>query len=350
MGLVAVAASSALILGACGGGNGTAGQQSQQSQQSQQGGAAPGGGNSNAVASSCAAANQILDNTQSYTGKQVTFTGTVAQVVGPHAFTVAATGNNNGGILGGGNNNGNGNGNNANNGNNSGNNAQGNGTQTLLAVDKDAMSLTPGSPVQVTGTLQPTFDTNQAQSFTGGNLDQATFTAYNGKPYVQAVSAGPVSANLTNSNQGSGILGGGNNGSCAAADQVLNNTQSYIGQQVTITGTVAQVVGPHAFTIAANGNNNNGGIVGGNNNGNNAQGSGTQTLLAVDKETTSLTPGSSVQVTGTLQPTFDTNQAQTFTGGNLDQAAFTAYNGKPYVQAVYAGPASANLSGSQNGR
>ncbi|HXT46979.1 MAG TPA: hypothetical protein VN748_23165, partial [Pseudonocardiaceae bacterium] len=62
--------------------------------------------------------------------------------------------------------------------------------------------LTPGSPVQVTGTLQPTFDTNQAQTFTGGNLDQAAFTAYNGKPYVQAVFAGPVSANLANNGQG----------------------------------------------------------------------------------------------------------------------------------------------------
>jgi hypothetical protein len=344
MGLVAVAASSALILGACGGGNGTAGQQGQ----SQQSGTAQGGGNSNAVASSCAAANQILDNTQSYTGKQVTFTGTVGQVVGPHAFTVAATGNNagnnNGGILGG------------NNNANNGNNAQGGGTQ-LLAVDKETTSLTPGSPVQVTGTLQPTFDTNQAQTFTGGNLDQAAFTAYNGKPYVQAAFAGPVSANLANSNQGGGILGGGNNGSgCAAASQVLNNTQSYTGQQITVTGTVGQVVGPHAFTVAANGNNagnNNGGILGGNNNannGNNAQGGGTQTLLAVDKETTSLTPGSPVQVTGTLQPTFDTNQAQTFTGGNLDQAAFTAYNGKPYVQAVFAGPVSANLANNGQGR
>jgi hypothetical protein len=190
MGLVAVAASSALILGACGGGNGTAGQQGQ----SQQSGTAQGGGNSNAVASSCAAANQILDNTQSYTGKQVTFTGTVGQVVGPHAFTVAANGNNagnnNGGILGG------------NNNANNGNNAQGGGTQTLLAVDKETTSLTPGSPVQVTGTLQPTFDTNQAQTFTGGNLDQAAFTAYNGKPYVQAVFAGPVSANLANNGQG----------------------------------------------------------------------------------------------------------------------------------------------------
>ncbi|MCA1836553.1 MAG: hypothetical protein LC721_09585 [Actinobacteria bacterium] len=36
-----------------------------------------------------------------------------------------------------------------------------------------------------------------------GNLDQAAFAAYNGKPYVQAVFAGPVSANLAN-NTGQG--------------------------------------------------------------------------------------------------------------------------------------------------
>ncbi|MFN2536501.1 MAG: hypothetical protein ABR528_14825 [Pseudonocardiaceae bacterium] len=69
-------------------------------------------------------------------------------------------------------------------------------------MDKANTSLTPGSPVQVTGTVQPTFDPNQAQAFTGGDLDQAAFAAYNGKPYVQAVFAGPVSANLTNTGQG----------------------------------------------------------------------------------------------------------------------------------------------------
>jgi hypothetical protein len=58
--------------------------------------------------------------------------------------------------------------------------------------------LTPGAPVEVTGTLQPTFDTNQAASFTGSNLNEATFAPFNGKPYVQAAYAGPASANLSN--------------------------------------------------------------------------------------------------------------------------------------------------------
>lgn len=249
---------------------------------------------------------QILNNTQSYAGKPVTVTGTVAQVVGQHTFAVAASTNNNGsGILG--------------------NNSNNTNAQTLLAVDKQATQLSPGSPVEVTGTLQPTFDSSQAATFAGGSLGQGSFAQFNGKPYVQAEFAGPISANLTRGAQNGAIPGGNNSSSSCAANDVLNN-QSYAGKQVTVTGTVAQVVGPQAVTIAATGNN-------------------AQTLLAVAKENLPLTPGSPVQVTGTLQPTFDANQAVTFTGSNLDPAAFTPYNGKPYVQAVYAGPASANLTG-----
>jgi hypothetical protein len=349
MGLVAIAASSALVLGACGGGGGTTG-----NQQGQQGPATQGGANNsaptNAAGSSCVNASQVFSNTQSFAGKEVTVTGTVSQVVGQHAFAVAVnTSNNNGGILG--NNNSNNNGANNNGANNNGAN---NNAQTLLAVDKDNTTLAQGSPVEITGVLQPTFDANQAQAFTGANIDQAALTAYNGKPYVQAAFAGPISANLTNSNQGGGILNGGNN-NCAAASQVLNNPQSYAGQQITVTGTVGQAVGQHAFTITAN--NNGGGILGngnnnnnGNNNGANNNGNNGQTLLAVAKETTGMpTPGSPVQITGTLQPTFDMNQAAAFAGGNLDQAALNAYNGKPYIQAVFAGPVSANLANNGQG-
>jgi DNA/RNA endonuclease YhcR with UshA esterase domain len=260
---------------------------------------------------------QILNNTQAYAGKPVTVTGTVAQVVGQHAFTVSPSTNNSGsGIAG---------------------NSNNNNAQTLLAVDKQAAQLSPGSPVEVTGTFQPTFDSNQAATFTGGSLGQGSFTQFNGKPYVEAEFAGPISANLTGGAQNGGILNGGNNGGsgCAATSDVLNNTQSYTGKPVTVTGTVAQVLGPNAVTIAATGSNN----------GNNAQ-----TLLAVAKENLPLNPGSPVQVTGMLQPTFDTNQAQTFTGNNLDPATFAPYNGKPYVEAVYAGPASANLTSSNNGQ
>jgi DNA/RNA endonuclease YhcR with UshA esterase domain len=312
MGLAAIAASSALVLGACGGGgNAPAGHQGAPAP-----GAAPNSGGSAAIASSCVPSSPILNNTQAYADKPVTVTGTVAQVVGQHAFTVSPSTNNSGsGIAG-----------------NSNSNAQ-----TLLAVDKQATQPSPGSPVEVTGTFQPTFDSNQAATFTGGSLGQGSFTQFNGKPYVQAEFAGPISSNLTGGAQNGGIINGGNNGgsSCAAASDVLSNTQSYTGKPVTVTGTVAQVLGPNAVTIAATGSNN----------GNNAQ-----TLLAVAKENLPLNPGSPVQVTGTLQPTFDTNQAQTFTGSNLDPATFTPYNGKPYVEAVYAGPASANLTSSNNGQ
>lgn len=306
MSLVALAASSALVLGACGGGGNAPA--AHQAAPAQSGAGSTGVG---AGGTSCIAGSQVLSNTHSYDGKQITITGTVAQVVGPHAFTVAAGGDNR------------------------------SNAQPLLAVDKDNMQLTQGSPVQITGTLQPAFDANEAATFTGGNLgqDQRTLTSFNGKPYVQAAFAGPISTNLTQGSQG-GIVSGGNSGtgSCAAASDVLSKMQSYTGQQVTITGTVGQVVGPHAVTVAPTGNNT----------GNNAQ-----PLLAVAKEvavtneTGMLTPGAPVQVTGTLQPTFDLNQAVAFAGSNLDPASFTPYNGKPYVQATFAGPVSANLASGQ---
>jgi hypothetical protein len=130
-------------------------------------------------------------------------TGTIGQVVGQNAFTVATQGNTSGGIPGG----------NANNANNA---------QTLLAVAKQPTGMpTPGSPVQVTGVLQSSFDANQAQASTGINFDRAALTPYNGKPYVEAAYAGPISANLTNSGQAGGLVSTSGN-DCAAASRVSN--------------------------------------------------------------------------------------------------------------------------------
>jgi hypothetical protein len=250
---------------------------------------------------------------QSYAGKPVTVTGTIGQVVSPNAYTVAIQSNTSGG--------------NANN------------AQTLLAVAKQTTGTpTPGSPIQVTGVLQPTFDPNQAQAATGINFDRAALTPYNGKPYVEAAYAGPISANLTNSGRAGGLASTSST-ECATASRILDNPQPYTNQQVTVTGTIAQIIGAHGVAIVPTGSNN----------ANNAQ-----TLLAVAqdvaKDNMPMNPGAPVQVTGTLQPTFDINQATTFAGGNLDPRTYTVYNGKPYVQAVYVGPASVNLSGSQNGR
>ena len=251
---------------------------------------------------------------QSYAGKTVTVTGTIGQVVSPNAYTVAIQGNTSGG--------------NANN------------AQTLLAVAKQTTGTpTPGSPIQVTGVLQPTFDPNQAQASTGINFDRAALTPYNGKPYVEAAYAGPISANLTNSGQAGGLASTSST-ECATASRILDNPQSYAGQQVTVTGTIAQIIGAHGVTIVPTGSNNNA--------------TNAQTLLAVAqdvaKDNMPMNPGAPVQVTGTLQPTFDISQATTFAGGNLDPRTYTAYQGKPYVQAVYVGPASVNLSGGQHGR
>jgi hypothetical protein len=289
MSLVAVAASSALVLGACGGG---AGQQGGTAQ----GGETPGG----AATSSCALAGQVVNDMKTYAGKQVTVTGTVGQVIGPHAMTLTSSGNTPGATQ-----------------------------QTVLVVVKDTASLAAGSPVQVTGKLEPAFSTEQAAAFTGGTLDQAAFAAYNGKPYIQAVFAGPASANISRGE--GGILGIGSSG-CGSANQVLSDMRSYTGQQVTITAAIGEVINPHAITIMSSGN---------------AQGATPQTVLIVTKDAMSLTAGSPVEITGKLEPAFSTDQAAAFTGATLDRAAFAAYEGKPYIQAAFIGPVSANLSGGQ---
>ena len=309
MGLAAIAASSALVLGACGGGGQTTGGHQARPPAAQPPAAQSGGNTSpgNASGNSCVAAGQALSNMQSYAGQPVTVTGTIGQVVGQNAFTVAIQGNNTGGIPG----------------------SNANNTQTLLAVAKQTTGTpTAGAPVQVTGVLQPTFDPNQAQASTGINFDRAALTPYNGKPYVEAAFAGPISANLTNSGQAGGLASTSGN-DCAATSRVLDNPQSYTNQQITMVGTVGQLIGQHGFTITAN---------------------NAQPLLAVAKETTGMpTPGSPIQVIGPLQSTFDVNQAAAF-AGNLDPTTFNAYNGKPWVQAVYAGPVSANLTSGQGGR
>jgi energy-converting hydrogenase Eha subunit E len=316
MGLVAVAASSALVLGACGGGRDAARQHSA---------TVPGNASNPASAasgSSCVATGPMLADIRSYAGKQITVTGTVGQVIGQNVFTVVLEGNNSGGVL-----------DNASKG------------QTLLAVEEETLPFTPGTPVQVTGILQPTFsigvlpptlDTDQTSASTGATFDRAALTAYDGKPYVHAAFVGLISANLIT--KSSGFPSGGNsvNNNCAEVSVVLHDTRSYAGKQVTVTGTVATIIGPHAFTVAAN----NGGrksLTDGNNDN-------TQTLLTLDKTDQFRTAGSPIEVTGVLQATYDAHQAQAFAEHDLDEAELIAYNGKPYIQAVFAGPVSANLT------
>jgi hypothetical protein len=298
-GLVAIAASSALVLGACGGGGETPAQ-GQQGAPAQSQGTPP-----VATVKTCVTSDKVVNTPQDFAGKPVTVTGTMGQIVSQHAFTLTPKSTNS--IT---------------------SNKHSGNTQTVLVVDKNTTALSPGAAVQVEGMLQPTFDPNQAAKDTGG-LGQGDFTAYNGKPYVQAGFAGPISSNLTQQSS-NGIL---NSANCGSLSDVLTNMQTYTGQQITVTATVSQVLGGHALVVAPS-NNNTG------NTGHTAQ-----TLLVVAKDTQTLSTGSPVELTGTLQPAFDINQATAFAGSTIDPAALTAYNGKPYTQAMYVGPVSVNLPG-----
>jgi len=213
--LTAVAASSALVLVACGGGGNGAGGQAQ------------------AVPSSTGDA--VLADPRNYVGRQVTVSGLVDQVLGPHAFTVRAArqgaGNSGTDVVGGsgGNNGGQGGGELGDVGGGSGtptgngapsgstgtgaggtgtsggnNGGQGGGAlgdvggsggtpgtakerggEGLLVLSKAPVTLQRNSAIQVSGTVAPNFSPQAAQGLLGAPADPA-IANFTGQPFVQA--------------------------------------------------------------------------------------------------------------------------------------------------------------------
>jgi hypothetical protein len=229
--LTAMAASSALVLAACGGGGNGAGGQTQ---------AAP-----------SSTGDAVLANPRNYLGRQVTLSGLVDQVLGPHAFTVRASrqgvGNSGTDVVGGsgGNNGGQGGGvmgdvgggsgtptGNGTPSGSSGTSAGGSGTsggnnggqgggvmgdvggsggtpgtgkehggKGLLVLSKAPVTLERNSAVQVRGTVAPNFSPQAAQGFLGAPASPA-ISGFTGQPFVQA-------ANVHNGPAGGSGNGGG---------------------------------------------------------------------------------------------------------------------------------------------
>lgn len=112
--------------------------------------------------------------------------------------------------------------------------------------------------------------------------------------------------------------------------------QRYLGKQVTLVGTVGQVYSEGAVTV----------VLGGASNGDPGEGNTKQqALLVLSKSSIGVQSGSSVQLTGTLLPGFSAQAAQRYGASFPEGALGDAYNGQPYIEAVFVAPKiSANVT------
>ncbi|QNG55280.1 hypothetical protein H6H00_01205 [Pseudonocardia petroleophila] len=91
---------------------------------------------------------------------------------------------------------------------------------------------------------------------------------------------------------------------------------SFVGQTVTVSAEVNDLISTQAFTIAG------------------TLQTGADELLIVGAEpAAAITEDSAVEVTGTVMERFDVPGAEAFAGTDLDDGLFTDYDGEPYIQA-----------------
>jgi len=107
------------------------------------------------------------------------------------------------------------------------------------------------------------------------------------------------------------------------------NAQQFVGQQVTLVGTVGQLLSPTAFTLAPG---------------------GTGGVLVLSRAPVAVPPGGSVQVTGTLLANYTDQAARRFGAVVPAGAATQAYTGQPFVEAAFVSSRiSANVTTGGNG-
>jgi filamentous hemagglutinin family protein len=112
-------------------------------------------------------------------------------------------------------------------------------------------------------------------------------------------------------------VGVGEDAGVGVDDAAADDVNSYIGQRVTVSAEVNDVLSPSAFTIAGT-----------------AGSGGAEELLVIAND-----PGvvvdeeSAAAVTGTVRQAFDLAAAESEFGYDYDDAAFTEYEGEPYIVA-----------------
>lgn len=91
---------------------------------------------------------------------------------------------------------------------------------------------------------------------------------------------------------------------------------SFVGQTVTVSAEVNDVISTQAFTIAGT-----------------LQTSADELLILAADPGVAITEESAVEVTGTVMERFDVLGAEEFVAGDLDDGLFADWNGEPYIQA-----------------
>lgn len=91
------------------------------------------------------------------------------------------------------------------------------------------------------------------------------------------------------------------------------DVQSFVGQEVTLSAAVTEVIGPNAFTIA---------------------GENAQELLVVHDGDAQITVDTPIRVTGTVIKAFAIPDAEEFTEADLEDGPIADFDGEPYVQAT----------------
>ena len=92
---------------------------------------------------------------------------------------------------------------------------------------------------------------------------------------------------------------------------------SYVGEEVTVSADVNEILTPMSFTIAGTDDTT------------------VEALLVLhDMELPEVTAGLTVGVTGTVQEAFDLPTVEEEMGVDLDDAAFEDWDGEPYIEAT----------------
>jgi hypothetical protein len=113
--------------------------------------------------------------------------------------------------------------------------------------------------------------------------------------------------------QAGGVADGGGNGGNGGAFIDFGDAQSFVGQTVTVSAQVNEIIGPNAFTMADE--------------------SGEQLLVVSATSVQNLAVDTPVQVTGTVKKAFNLPTAEQFAGADFNDAAFSQFGGEPYIQA-----------------
>lgn len=96
----------------------------------------------------------------------------------------------------------------------------------------------------------------------------------------------------------------------------FGDPMEFVGQEVTVSAEVNDIISPEAFTIAGT-----------------LQTSAEELLIVHDGSVVLGDNSVAVMVTGTVQERFDLVGAEEFVGGDLDDGLYVDYDGEPYIQA-----------------